>query len=451
MIHAPSPHESDGPADPGGPDAATAAADPAARRRRRWLRGGFVALLILPAVQMVLPVVKDPKLEGVESPLAPLSWSVAAWSDGSLAAALDVRVRRAIGFRPVSVRLVNQARLAWHDPRCTLDNGEVFIGKQNWLFGRPYLDPYTNPARRLTDEDLRGFVRELRSLQDRLADRGTTFVLAISPSKCELYPEYLPDDVVEVRRRNDCRRDYDAFVELLAEEGVRVVDGPAIFRRLKSTHGEHLFSRTGVHWSYHGCLLFWRELLAVVNAASGLGIPIPEIVAVERDRARHADHDLGKMVNAFVPPGGRPVMGYPVVRVDPLPPEQRPGFLFVGSSFCWTLMDALYVSGSGRDVDLFYYNRTHYRGPDGAAPLEPGARFPRHRVCSLEAEAPDWRRALLEKDVVVLEMLEFMLPQKGWGFCGPALGALEQLADVPARRPPLARIAGGRDDASSVR
>jgi hypothetical protein len=114
-------------------------------------------------------------------------------------------------------------------------------------------------------------------------------------------------------------------------------------------------------------------------------------------------------------------------------------------------MDALYVSGSGRDVDLFYYNRTHYRGPDGAAPLEPGARFPRHRICSLEAEAPDWRRALLEKDVVVLEMLEFMLPQKGWGFCGPALGALEQLADVPARRPPLARIAGGRDDASSVR
>lgn len=51
----------------------------------------------------------------------------------------------------------------------------------------------------------------------------------------------------------------------------------------------------------------------------------------------------------------------------------------------------------------------------------------------------------------MLEMLEFMLPQKGWGFCGPALGALEQLADVPARRPPLARIAGGRDDASSVR
>jgi len=52
---------------------------------------------------------------------------------------------------------------------------------------------------------------------------------------------------------------------------------------------------------------------------------------------------------------------------------------------------------------------------------------------------------------VVLEMLEFMLPQKGWGFCGPALSALDHLADVPARRPPLARIAEVRDDAASVR
>lgn len=435
-------------------DAATRDAGPTATRAgrlRRRLRTGFLVLLLLPAVQMVLPVVKDPKLEGVESPPPPLSWSVAEWCDGTLAAGLDMRVRRAIGFRPVSVRLVNQARLAWHDPRCTLDNGEVFIGKQDWLFGRPYLDPYTQPARRLTDEELGAFVRDLKVLQERLAERGTAFVLVISPSKCELYPEYLPDDVVAARRRNECRRDYDAFVELLAEEGVRVVDGPAIFRRLKSTHGEHLFSRTGVHWSYHGCLFVWRELLAVVNAASGLDIPIPEIVGVTHDRARHADHDLGKMVNAFVPPGGRPLMTYPVVKVDPLPVERRPGFLFVGSSFCWTLMDSLYVSGSGRDVDLFYYNRTHYRGPDGAEPRRPGDRFARHHVRSLETDTPDWRQALLEKDVVVLEMLEFMLPQKGWGFCGPALQALDQWADVPARRAPLSRIAGGTDGGPVVR
>lgn len=419
-----------GPPDASEPDASVTAH--VARRRRR-LCWGFIVLLLLPAVQMVVPFVKDPVLAGVESPLPPMEWTVSAWCDGSLATAIESRVRRAIGFRPASVRLVNQARLLWNDRGCLLDNGKVLIGKENWLFSRGYVDTYASPTRQISDEELRGFVRELKALQERLVSRGTTFVLVISPSKCEIFPEYLPDDVVERRRRNDCPRDYDAFVQLLAAEGVCFVDGPAIFRSLKPDHEDHLFSRTGVHWSYYGCLLVWQELLAAVNAASGLSIPIPQIVGVTRDRARHADHDLGNMVNAFVPPGGRPMVAYPIVKVDPLPAEQRPGFLFIGTSFCWTLMDSLYVSGSGRDVDIFFYNRTHYRGPDGDELRQPGQRFSSQRVCSLEDEVPNWRQALLEKDVVVMEMLETMIAQKGWGFCGAAMRALDTWADVPTQ------------------
>jgi hypothetical protein len=429
--------------------AATGPAPTAVLRRR--LRIGFLALLVLPTVQMVVPFIKDPKLEGVETPPPPLAWTARAWWDGTLVAGIDLRLRRAIGFRPVSVRLVNQAKLAWDDRGFTLDNDEVFIGKDNWLFGRPYLAPYADPSRRMTDDEIGDFVEELRLLQERLAQRGTTFVLVISPSKCELYPEYLPDDVVASRRRNACRRDYDVFVERLAAAGVRFVDGPAICRRLKAERVDGLFSRTGVHWSYHGCLLVWRELLATVNAASGLDLPIPEVVGVTYDRARAADHDLGKMVNAFMPPGGRPVVPYPVVAVDPLPVHRRPNVLFVGSSFCWTLMDSLYASGAGREVDIFYYNRTHYRGPDGGDPTPPGTTFPRREIGSLEEGPPDWRRALLEKDVVVLEMLEFMMPQRGWGFCGPALEALEHHADVPGRRAPLDRVAGAAGGDSRLR
>ncbi len=411
-----------------------------AARLRRLLRAAFVPFLLLPTAQMVAPVVTEWKLAGVESPPPAPEWTWHAWRDGSLAAALDLGIRRGIGFRATSVRLVNQAKLAWGND--SLGHQEVFIGKDHWLFARSYLEPYRNPARRLTDEELRDFAGSLRRLQDRLAQRGTAFVFVISPSKCELYPEHMPDAYVADRRRADCRRDYDVFLQLLAEQGVNVVDGPRILERHKARGVDQLFSRTGVHWSYHGCLLVWREILAAVNTAAGIALPVPEIIGLAHDRARSADNDLGELINVFLPPGGTPRVPYPLLEVDPLPAHRRPNFLFVGSSFSWTLMDSLYASGSGREVDIFYYNQTHYRGPDGDGLRRPGEWFSHQQVCSLADGAPDWRRTLLDKDVVVMEMLEFLPRSRVWEFCEPAIAALEQDADVPARGPPLGRLAG---------
>jgi hypothetical protein len=432
-------------------DRAGRSASRAATWRRR-LRALVPVSLLLPVAQMICPFLNDPPLSGVEPDTRPIVWSVGGWLDGSLATTLDQRVRRGIGFRPASVRVVNQLRLALDLPDCLGTEHKVVMGKENWLYERIYLPFYQDPRPMMTDDDRRQLVAELKALQEKLAARGTTFVLVISPSKCEVYPEYLPDEVVAARVPYEGRTDYQSCVEELTAAGVNFIDGPAIFRRCKG-EVDQLFSRTGVHWSYHGAFLVWRELLAKVNEVSDLRLPIPELVGTEYARARHADHDLGRLINAYVVPGGRPRLPYPVVKADPLPFHDRPNFLFVGSSFCWTLMDSLYVSQSAREVDIFYYNRTHYRTPDGDRPRYPGQVFERVPVCSLEEESPDWRRALMQKDVVVMEMIEFGFVKKGWGFCGPALQALETWAhEPPRRRPPtrLARAAASRPSGSPL-
>ena len=189
----------------------------------------------------------------------------------------------------------------------------------------------------------------------------------------------------------------------------------------------------------------WREALKKINACSSLHIPVPELAGVEYDKPRGSDNDLGSLLNVFVLPSGTPLIPYPIVETTPNAAGQRSAFLFVGTSFSWGLVNAMYMSQSGEYCDLLYYNKSHVRLAHDAPTLRPGDNVRQERVCSLDGQSPDWSQVLFDKQVVVVEVLETKINSLAWGFCQQAIQALNQLPEQYPQRGPLyntARAAG---------
>lgn len=390
---------------------------------RRVLAIGFVFLLLLPTMQRQWRFIKESPLGGVEQTddVASLSWS--HWVDGSVEAAISDRLSRSIGFRPICVRAINQTMLAINNGYKLDVPAQVVVGKDDWLYESAYVQSYAHPPSALSAADLDSFVSQLQTLQSLLAQRGAVLLLIVSPSKAELYPEYLPDEVAAQRKQFTGRRDYEALVERLKRQRVNFVDAPQLLRTWRDT-SEPLFSRTGTHWNYYGCFLVWREAIKTINACSSLHIPVPELEGIEYDEPRGTDNDLGALLNVFVLPSGTPRVPYPLVQVAAQTPDQRPAFLFVGTSFSWTLTSAMFLSQSGAYCDLLYYNKTQYRLTHDASTLRAGDKVCQQRVCALDDPSLDWSQVLLDKQVVVLEMIETAVDARQWGFCQQAIAAL---------------------------
>ena len=414
---------------------------------RRLLTVGFVFLLSLPVMQMQWRFIKEAPLGGVEQSNDIVSWSVSSWLHGSAESAISNHVARRIGFRRTCVRAINQSKLALNSAYKLEIPAGVTIGKNDWLYETGYVQSYAQPQPTVPEADLDAWVAQLRTLQTMLAQRGATLLLIISPSKAEIYPEYLPDEAIAMRKQFTGLRDYDALVERLARQHVNFVDSPRLLRDLKPTV-EPLYSRTGTHWNYYACFLVWREALKKINACSSLHIPVPELAGVEYDKPRGSDNDLGSLLNVFVLPSGTPLIPYPIVETTPNAAGQRSAFLFVGTSFSWGLVNAMYMSQSGEYCDLLYYNKSHVRLAHDAPTLRPGDNVRQERVCSLDGQSPDWSQVLFDKQVVVVEVLETKINSLAWGFCQQAIQALNQLPEQYPHRGPLYNTARADGPAS---
>lgn len=414
---------------------------------RRLLAVGFVFLLTLPTMQMQWRFIKEAPLGGVEQSNDIVNLSVPAWWDGSAESAISDWAARRIGFRAICVRVINQSKLVLNSAYELPVPDQLTIGKDHWLYETDYVQRYAQPQGVLPESEVEEFVTRLRTLQTMLAERGTTFLLVISPSKTELYPEYLPEAVVKARQRFSGRRDYDVLVERLARQRVNFIDAPKLLRELKPK-SEPLCSRTGTHWNYYACFLVWCEALKKINTCSSRHLPVPELAGIEYDKPRGTDNDLGSLLNVFVQPGGTPRVPYPIVKAALEPVDAQATFLFVGTSFTWTLVDAMYMSHSSSQCDVLYYSKSHFHCTNNRPALRPGDATRRKLVCSLDDSSPDWSQILFSKSVVVLEVLETHLEAGDRGFCQRAMQALQDLPRPYPSRGSVYETAQGQRPAS---
>jgi hypothetical protein len=293
-------------------------------------------------------------------------------------------------------------------------NNQVVVGKEGYLFENGYINEYFGFAKRyadVSDEQLAARVATLRELQERLADLGIAFCVAITPSKASYLPQYIPEwYLARYTAEADYVRPYLRFVAMLAEKGVFFVDSRAVFE----TAGlDEIFPKTGTHWTKTAAfettaaiikeyerqrgLATWNlayDRIFQSSSPPGFGTDEQDIFGVAY-AGRSSELD-----NAILDS----VYSYPDVYALAFDRASTPKIIIQGGSFNDDIVYYLSEYGVAASVTEFRYNNS-------------------------EDVALDWASLLAQTDFVVLEVNEHYVYNMGGS--APQGGISDFLASEP--------------------
>ena len=245
----------------------------------------FLCGIFLPAVGTFLPLA--PKVALIEK-RDPAEYPAARnWSRQGFEQAFNDR----FGFRDALVYGHN-----WFSVFVcgTSPTDEAIIGKEGWLYFRSSIDDYRGLVK-FPPKLIEPWRRELSAKAAYLASRHVQYLVVIAPNKETIYPEFLPAQIRQVRRRS-C---LDQFREALAApQPFELLDLREPLRALKA---DRLFWRTDTHWNDRGALAAASEIIRHLQSH------LPEIPGInpadyEARREVKPGGDLAEMIgfpNAF--------------------------------------------------------------------------------------------------------------------------------------------------------
>jgi hypothetical protein len=127
----------------------------------------------------------------------------------------------------------------------------VLVGKDNWLYYMIEGDAQTiRHAKLYTAEELKDWRETLEQQRRWLARRGIKYAFVLAPSKCSIYPEYVPDSYYLLNRQSRA----DQLVSYLRDNSsIDIIDLRAPLISKKSVG--QLYFRTDTHWNKLGAML----------------------------------------------------------------------------------------------------------------------------------------------------------------------------------------------------
>ncbi len=147
-------------------------------------------------------------------------------------------------------------------------------GKEGWLyFGSDGSVPVMRGVSPFTQTDLEHWRADIESRRDWLRSRGIDFAFAIAPNKQTIYPEYLPDELVQL---GPTRLD-QLTAYMRANSDVRFVDlRPALVaEKAQDQGGDFVYYPLGSHWSWRGGWVGWNEIARSMTEKWPTLKPIP--------------------------------------------------------------------------------------------------------------------------------------------------------------------------------
>lgn len=212
----------------------------------------FVIALWLPPLGMALHwgVVTPEQENRLLAPFPALSTNLrdlASFPDGFAS-----YLRDNFGFRGTLIRLQAIAKVKLLG---VSTSPQVTLGKDGWLF---YASEFSNKGERvappLTEQQLENWRKVLEARRDWLARQGVRYLFVISPSKQDIYPEYLPD----IFRRNQETRMDQLMAYLKKSSNLKVLDLRPALSEAKPRHV--LFFKTDTHMNSYGSLIAYQSL-----------------------------------------------------------------------------------------------------------------------------------------------------------------------------------------------
>jgi hypothetical protein len=372
----------------------------------------FGILLALPGIQHVTHFGHERTLNGVVKVVVKPDLSCASWLDGTFQSGLTAWLEANIGFRSWMIENDNLLVFLLFREAVSTSPEAPIVGRDGMLFMRDYVNAANrHPRAKLhRPEDL---ARTLRKLQDVLQARGIAFVFMITPSKVEVYPEYLPPRYFSARRFAE-PGDYDRLIPCLDQAGLRYVDGRKILTEERKRSNHLLFAPTGVHWNHYATSLVLRETIRIAEQLAGCDLPGLTIRGATVDfkpRKAEAETDIADLLNLASHVVNRKPLPRPLLENEPWTGVRKPRYLLVGDSFLFQVHMVLEALNLYDTLDMFYYFSKWYQHPGG-------------QEKPIDKDNVDWEGQVFSHDVIILECNEVQLFMADHGFVLRALHAL---------------------------
>lgn len=218
----------------------------------------FAALLLLPPLQMVFPLVKVRPLDE-KRVLTPFPDIVQSYlqSDGRISLKIHQWFDDHVGFRSLFIRVKNEI-----DYFIFNYSSKVFIGYDGWLFGRLFFDNEVALERMGAPGQLR-LQGQFTALAAYLKKRHIRLVVLTNPDKETVYPQFVPPDAPILPRNSQ----FEKLRQFLKQEvGWIYVDGEDT---LSNCHPYQTFYRQDVHITFPAGYCIAKDVVAKIAVAEG--------------------------------------------------------------------------------------------------------------------------------------------------------------------------------------
>jgi hypothetical protein len=208
-----------------------------------FLSGCFLLILVLPVAQNLLhfaPEVALPEQRRLRN-YPPLRWQWKALS--SFPARFEAAFNDRFGGRGLLVRAQALAKFYWLQ---ISPSPKVMMGRGGWFYLNNSITEYRGLAP-LPAGRIRKWKKEFSQKQAYLKARGIRYLVVVVPNKEVIYPEFLPENVIQIRHRlyiDDLRK------ALPAEVRSHILDLRQTLLEAKKVG--RLYLQTDSHWNQLG-------------------------------------------------------------------------------------------------------------------------------------------------------------------------------------------------------
>ena len=310
----------------------------------------FISLIIfLPLLEQAFSFIESGKLLGIFDLHPDIKFSPEKWWNGSYQQQKTSYLNDSVGFRPDLVRMNNQIDFSLFKK---LHAGDVYIGHDDYLFGKMYVDDYDGRLYMGT-ETIRGVFIKMKLIQDTLERMGKTFIFTYAPSKPYLFPEKIPDIL---RPHNGLKIDnYTTCKKIGDSLHIKQLDFNGLFIAMKDTSKYPLFTKQGCHWSVYGSVLASDTLIKFIERERQIKMPELVLSTIQySDTARDADNDLGKCTNLIFPICKEKYY-YPQYHYNADSIKTKPKTIFIGDSFIWLWIGDGFIQNTTANWEYWYY------------------------------------------------------------------------------------------------
>jgi hypothetical protein len=358
--------------------------------RARILVLVYVLVLVLPIAATVLRV-PQPKIDGALVRPAKPSASVEGFLDESYQPDFVAWFTANLRLRRHALILENTLfRVLLGEAQ---HGADVVLGDDGVLFAPDDLEVYNRSAAELPSQDaIDAMADRIARVQLRLRERHQALVPILIPNKTTVYRESIPDRWT--RELGDVRPNDRVYQQMKAALDIRHVTYVDARPIIDGEPRDRMWASAARHWSFYTACLSMREVMKSYAALTERPSPSYDCTLVLDPAATwHDDVDLWRLENALGPLPTKPVAGalHQPARTRDLK------VLFVGSSFCITLVKDAEQSGVFGRMVLDFYNKTFMDFPsDVRTPVHP--------------HTDPWRDIVLGNDLYVLDLYETFLP-----------------------------------------